>query len=509
MLYPSESLAGSIDRDALDEQIERLLKSSEFDGKDQLQRLLRFLFERIDAQAILKPARVIEELWPLHGGKKTSSDLATVMSRLRRAVDAYYDSTGRADPIRIHLPNRATPPLNGLRGNRWITAELRDEGRFQPPLVEPKLETGVAASPAVLGATADSKRRTWKLAVMASMVVGLAVSAAIGLSVMQQDGRPEGARIEGSVFTVLNGKGRELWHKSFPLGFWQDYYQQGIATRTWFGNLNGSARSEVLFLYHPSVNPRSRSTTLICYSDRGEELWRWTPGKALAEISDSPNVYETLAFAVTRPKGNSGARIVLSSYHLPYYPNQIAILDASGRLVSEYWHSGHLDYMILADLDGDGNEEILASGIANGYRQATLVVLELDHVFGASLEPARPEVQLHRMGSPRERLRILFPRSDLSRTLFEYNRALEAEIRDRRIQIPVRECDQQPNCDILYEFDSRFNLLSVVASDPFRIAHREFYLNAKNKHDFNKAEENAFRAITCLSGCDSAFRSEP
>jgi hypothetical protein len=35
--------------------------------------------------------------------------------------------------------------------------------------------------------------------------------------------------------------------------------------------------------------------------------------------------------------------------------------------------------MTLADLDGDGKEEIIATGVSNGYdHQATLVVLEPD-----------------------------------------------------------------------------------------------------------------------------------
>lgn len=492
-----------MDRNAIEDQIERLLNSAELDGKDQLKRLLGILFERMESQAALQPARVIEELWPHHSGrKKTSSDLATVMSRLRRAIQAHYATAGQSDPIRIELPDRTVPSSNGSRGNRWITAEACPSVETSPS-AEVAVSATTQVSQLVASRKADTKPSTLSLTTIGAAVLGLGLLGALSAPVLQGNRVPQGARMEGSVLTVLDGKGKELWHKSFAEGFWQDYYQQGVAARTWFGDLEGNGRTEILFLYHPSVNPRSHSTTLICYTDRGDERWRWTPGRALPEISYSPAVFETLAFAVTRTTRGSGARIVLSSYHLPYYPNQIAVVNSNGKLISEYWHSGHLDYMNLADIDGNGKEEIVASGISNGYRQATLVVLDIDQVSGASVETARPELQLHGMTAARERFRILFPRSDLNKTLSVYNRALEPEIKNGRIQIPVNECDQKPDCEVYYEFDNQFKLLSVKASDGFRSAHAEFFLKSKSNHQFSQSEEDQFRVLTCLSGCNA------
>ena len=39
-------------------------------------------------------------------------------------------------------------------------------------------------------------------------------------------------------------------------------------------------------------------------------------------------------------------------------------LGQKGKAISEYWHSGGLGSMVLADLDGDGREEIIATGVA-------------------------------------------------------------------------------------------------------------------------------------------------
>jgi hypothetical protein len=495
-----------MDRHTARDQVERLLNSEELAGKDQLKKLLDFLFKSMELQAVLKPGRVIKELWPDQAETKRSSDLATEMSRLRRALECYYNGPGKADGIVIHLPSRARPAQNGARGNRWITIELR-----RVAAEEAAPETGAAPHPVEIAPPVTpherktQRPRIWWIGAMA--VIAILVYAAVRL--LAQNPVPSSGRIDGTVLSIFDSKGKELWRKGFPNGFWQDYYSKGLATRIWFGDLNDDGNAEVLLLYYPAVNPTSHSTMLICYSDRGEEKWRWTPGRALPEISGSPTVFSIAAFGVTKPRNHQPRRIVLSSNHFPYYPNQIAMVSPDGKTISEYWHSGHLDYMTLADLDGDGREEIIATGISNGYHQATMVVLDPDRVFGASTEAERPEIQLHGMGTGKEQLRILLPRSDLNRATLVYNRALEASVDRDRIQVPVRECELVPDCDVFYEFDKSFNLLSTKASDAFRSAHTEFYLKPSGGHAFDQNEENAFRNIRCLAGCGSNLFLRP
>jgi hypothetical protein len=161
----------------------------------------------------------------------------------------------------------------------------------------------------------------------------------------------------------------------------------------------------------------------------------------------------------------------------------------------------------LADLDGEGREEIIASGISNGYRQATLIVLDSDKVFGASTEAVRPEVQLHGVGVAQERARLLFPRSDLNKDLEVYNQSGDMTIDEGRIRLLVSECSLNPNCVILYEFDKSFHLRAVTPADFFRSAHKEFYLNRKDDHPFSAQEEAEFQKVRCLVGCKTAFVS--
>jgi len=471
---------------AIGDQIDRILHSPSFAGKSQLAKLLEILFHHMDSQITLKPDRVIKELWPEEIRTKRSADVATEMNRLRKALEIYYSGEGATDPIIICLPNRSEYTPDGLREKRWIVAEPRDAAN-KP-----------TAAPATL-------RKRSKMIVAIAAVAAICVAAFILVRMFRGDGRPESGRLDGSTLTITNAKGEELWRKSFADGFWPDYYVHGLAQRMWFGDLEGKGQFDVLLLYHPAVDPISRSTTLICYNDRGKEKWRWTPGRALPELAGNPATYRTVAFGVLKATPGQPSRIVVSSYHIPEYPHQIAIVDANGKTVSEYWHSGHLDFLTLADLDGDGREEIIAPGISNGYRQATLVVLDPDRVFGASTEAARPEIQLHGIGVAQERLRLLFPRSDLNKTSHVYNQAEEATVEHGRTRLSVWECWPRPACVIWYQFDRKFHLLSVEADDQFRNAHAEFYLKDKASHVFSPEEEKEFQKVRCLVGCKTEY----
>ncbi len=478
-----------MDRASVQEQVDRILHSAAFAGKSQLAKLLQVLFDRMDSQSTLKPDCVIRELWPDEIKTKRSADVATEMNRLRKALEAYYVGEGAIDPVIICLPNRSPSADSGVREKRWIVAEARVTDQQTSPLPTPRVL---------------SRRRLKIIAAMAAVVI-LAIAVYLLVRTLIVADRPVSARLDGSTLIVVNAKGQDLWRKAFTDGFSTEYYSKGLAPRTWFGDLDGDGGTDVLFLYQPTGSLLSHSSTLICYSNRGKEKWRWSPGRALHDLEGIPAIFETVAFGVLKAAPGTPARIVVSSHHTPWYPNQIAIVSADGKTVSEYWHSGQFYFMTLADLDGDGRQEILASGVNNGYHLATLVVLDTDRVFGASTETVRPEIQIHGMGAAQERIRLLFPRSDLNKAVAKYNWGQEPTVEHGMISYPVAECESHPACFIWYEFDSNFHLLWARAGDTFLYAHAEFYRNDKANHPFSKREVSEFQKVRCLVGCKTEF----
>jgi hypothetical protein len=488
-----------MESNAVSDQIERILRSRSFAGKGQLRKLLEILSKNMDSQTALSPDLVIKELWPDEIKTKRPADVATEINRLRHALESYYSGEGKTDPITIILPNRSVAAGDGRHEKRWIVAKPRGDSEDGAPGDHPP-------SPQVHPGSGLRK------VILIAALCAFGIVAYISIRVLTVHEEPKFGRLDGSTLTIMNGEGKELWRKAFPEGFGPDwYYAQGLATRIWFGDLEGKGHTSVLFVYSPAASPMSsHSSTLVCYSDRGEEKWRWAPGRELPELAGSPVTYKTFALGVLKATEKRPPRIVVSSGHDTWWPNQIAVLDSNGRLLSEYWHSGRLDYMVLADLDGDGREEIVATGIDNGYRQGTLIVLDPERVFGASTEE-RPAFQIHGMGIAQERLRLLFPRSDLNEALFSYNQATEPTLDHGRIRLTVRECIVPPDatgsvgCPVWYEFDKNLHLTSAYPGEEFRSAHTRFYLNGKNAHHFSAEEQAALQKVRCLVGCESGF----
>jgi len=482
-----------MDPTAIRDQIDRILRSQSFASKSQLRKLLEILFKHMDSQTTLKPDQVIKDLWSEEIRTKRPADVATEMNRLRHALESYYNGEGKTDAITISLPNRAAPATDGTHETRWIVAKPRE-----------RETTGLRHASEDQRATPRvSARGGLKLA---AAIATLGIVSYIAIRTLIVHDVPKFGRLDGSTLAIFNAEGKELWRKTFPEGFTTDwYYEKGIGTRIWFGDLEGKGHTSVLFLYSPA-NPQSHSSALICYSGRGKEKWRWTPGRELPELAGSPATFRTAALGVLKATDKRPPGIVVSSMHNPWWPNQIAMLDSNGKTISEYWHSGALTSMMLADLDGDGREEIVATGVSNGYdHQATLVVLDPDRVFGASTE-VQPAFQIHGMGVAQERLRLLFPRSDLNKALFQYNWAVEPTLERGSIRLTVMECIAPPGCRIYYEFDKNFRLMAAYAGgDEFRSAHARFYQTGKDAHPLTEKEQAAFQKVRCLVGCKSEF----
>lgn len=481
-----------MDPKGIHEEVNKILRSRTFASKSQLRRLLEILHKNMETQAALNPSGVIQELWPDEVRTKRSADVATEMNRLRHALDAYYGREGKSDPILICLPNRSVAASDGTPEKRWIVAMPRD-GRNAPV----ERAAGQAVNVAKRGGLG-------LLAWLAVAAVALAIAGYLGFRLLAGHDEPKFARLEGSALVIMNAEGKELWRKTFPEGIGpESYYPQFLHTGVLFADLDGRGRTSVLFVYLPPA-PGPHSSTLICYSDQGKEKWRWTPGKDLPELLGDPATYRTAALAVLKPTGDKPTRIVAASSHAVWWPSQIAILDANGKLLSEYWHSGHLDSMAVADLEGEGKQEIVAVGVNNDYLQATLVVLDADRIFGASAE-VRPQFQIHGLGAAQERLRLLFPRSDLNKALFSYNMASDLTVEQTSIRFDVMECITPPGCQVWYEFNKSFRLISAYPGEDFRSSHVRFYQNRKDAHAFSAEEQTAFQKVRCLVGCNAEY----
>jgi hypothetical protein len=246
-------------------------------------------------------------------------------------------------------------------------------------------------------------------------------------------------------------------------------------------DLNGDGRRELLMLYwHRNVDGPLTST-LMCFSDAGKLLWQFTPS---GEIRDAKETFSTSyvldKFVVIPARGQGGQTLIATtSHHTISYPNQIAVLDANGKQIGEYWHSGHLYETALVDLDGDGKEELLFGGVNNGCQQATLVAFDPRQVHGASTQARGDSHQFQGQSSGTEKAVVLFTRTELNEVTEPFNFVMAIWQEGDVIQVTVREKRGNESGYVAYTLDKRLNLRQVTPSyglmklyDEFRAAGR-------------------------------------
>ncbi len=350
------------------------------------------------------------------------------------------------------LPVRRIP---GGHGRVCVTASELDEWK----------RSGEQRKAPLPEAAQPRRRIRYSGRLLAAGLVAVAVAGGALLPGLFR-GRPASYRAQGNTFIVLDERGNELWRKVFPYALHPDL-QAGTATQcVWFGDLD--RHPSVLFVPASAAALRE-STPLICYTDRGKERWRFTPGRRVhTSTEDFDPIYGGPNFLVG-PVGKGGrTAIVAVSSHYLFYPTQVTLLSTGGKMLREYWHSGHLPLMRLEDLNGDGESEIYLAGINNGAKAATIVVLDPESFEGASLEPEAPDHQLVGFAPGRERKRILLPRSCLSRTFDPYNTITRFWISEGTITVETNEFIESP-AGIYYHFDPDLRAYRAELGDAYRV----------------------------------------
>ncbi|MGD8330773.1 MAG: hypothetical protein PVJ49_15185 [Acidobacteriota bacterium] len=318
--------------------------------------------------------------------------------------------------------------------------------------------------------------RMLALVVIAAMALGVWVGLlTVGRSGVEMGGSrtPTRAFVRADELIVENEAGEELWRKHFELGLHAPTYN-AMAIRPSISDLHGDGNVEVLF---PRRSPGSTvPDDLICYSAEGEKLWSFRPGGDVENDNQAfDNVYHVAYFEVV-DLGEGRRGVITSNLHYISEPTQLAFLDADGRLISEYWHPGHIGQteaaLEVVDVDGDGRKEIYAAGTSNARRRAVLVILDPYTMGGTAEEPNG--FQLKGLETGHEIARVFFPRSDMNLAGNQYNSGISVYPGASGVKVGTLELSgypQQPA--LIYDLDVDLGLESIGLTDNFRKVHAE------------------------------------
>ena len=337
-------------------------------------------------------------------------------------------------------------------------------------------------------------RRKFLLAGMA-LVAGVGVAAVM---LLLRPGPPPDYQVWGDNLVALDGRGRQAWTYRLPRSPQAEAYQDANSRSqmAWFGDLDGDSRTEMLFRYTPA-DSANVGTWLYCLSEDGRLKWQFHPGQRVSTATGGfSDAYRIAAFPASLP----GRHVVVTSSHSWSWPNQIVLLSPEGKAVGEYWHSGHLLALGLADVDGDGVDEILAGGVNNSRGRATLVVLDPRRLAGASVQPAGDLTQLQGFAPGAEEMLIYFPRTCITEAgAAPYLQAHEIQATATSVDVFVQQtAPQRDGLYLIYRFDRNLNLLGVTPPDDFAAQHRELERAGKLDHALGPRDFEQWKRIEVI-----------
>ncbi len=317
---------------------------------------------------------------------------------------------------------------------------------------------------------------------------------------VSRPGPPALFRIEHRTLFVTDASHRPLWQRTFERPLVPEAYDgRDRQQRVWFDDLDGDSRRETLFVCYP-INYATAGTSLQCFDQDGHPKWSFHPPAVTDAQQTYSRDYIISDLAVVDFEDRRGRSIAVTSRHIVYHPNHFTILDGHGAPLGQYWHSGHLDYMAFADLDGDGVKEAILSGVNNGHQAATLVVLDPRSFSGCSDQGRASPFQIQGVPLAREKAVLLFPRSCISRKFGPYNMGKDIRVRNGLIEVDVLERLDElgERHRIIYTLNYDLSPARVEPADDFVNAHRRLELTGELNHRLTAREMDSWRNIKVL-----------
>ncbi len=133
------------------------------------------------------------------------------------------------------------------------------------------------------------------------------------------------------------------------------------------------------------------------------------------------------------------------SFQKPDWPCQAVLLDAAGKLEGEYWNAGYFMDARAGDLDGDGDKELVLSGVNNEYGRGCVAIFEAGGLRGGSPQ-ADKAFRWPDLAEGGQSAYILFPKSDVHAAMHLRGDPINTFLDPRRRR---PDCNDHRDADLL------------------------------------------------------------
>ncbi len=304
--------------------------------------------------------------------------------------------------------------------------------------------------------------------------------------------QPADFAIKGSTLIVLSEDGKNLWRHDFKVeglegeDYYRIFFQAPDSARTMIRlpslvirDINGDGRNEVLFAVQKRDDAYGEGT-LYCFDSKGTELWHFDAGREMRFGGRAFSAdYRICGFLVHDFNGDGRQEIAVISYHYPQWPCQLAVLNCDGKQLGEFWNSGYLTDICFHDLDGNGREEMIVTGVNNQYG-GCLIVFDPDRIEGCS--PQSGEFKSDTLPAGSEKFYVRLPRSDVSLALGE----IVEGIKDIGVTAN-KYLEMNTHLNLIYEFDFGLRCLYADWGHGYMTRHNELAAAGKIRSALDEA----------------------
>ena len=233
------------------------------------------------------------------------------------------------------------------------------------------------------------------------------------LYVREFDTNPVSIDLDGTQLKILNKYGVVLWSNTVHPNVHRQYSDIELATRIKIIDLDRDGENEILGSSElVSAGDAKFATELLCLNGKKETIWRFSLVDTVSSPKEGnipPEYYPKIVDTISL---DGKMRLLIWANNGPTYPTPLFYLDPStGEKVSDaLWNGGHINQVGLADINGDGERDIVLCTIDNGWGVGR--ILAVDKNISESMIETRENYML--IGKPVAKLllNILLPATD-------------------------------------------------------------------------------------------------
>ncbi|UCE41421.1 MAG: hypothetical protein JSV17_00050 [Candidatus Aminicenantes bacterium] len=286
---------------------------------------------------------------------------------------------------------------------------------------------------------------------------------------------PARFQIDNSKLVIQNNRGNTLWQYETgienlcALQVYMNHFQYKriseknearLLPHLIIKDIDADQKPEILF--STQTQNEYGEGELLCFNEDGKEMWRLKAGREMKfGTTVYSHDYRIKGFDVCDFDEDGIREILVIARHRNHYPNQIALLDPTGRIIGEYWSSGYLVDYGFFDIDDDGKTEILLGGCNNEYKKGCIVVLDPKNISGGS--PQAGEYACTEFSKGTEKYYVLLPRTEVDKKESEIGAVNSIDIqKNRTFLVSMRICH------LYFEFNRDFSLQTINISHNFK-----------------------------------------